>query len=69
MLLSELAPLIDAQQGVMYVVDGDEPGEAPRLHQLAGYADDGDPSAASTASSSAKGLVGQCARSRRQRSS
>src|SRR3546814_3976060 len=39
-LLSELAPLVEAQQGLMYVVE--EHGVGPdgrRLRQLAGYAD------------------------------
>jgi HAMP domain-containing protein len=36
MLLSELAPLVNAQQGLMYVVDGDS--LQPRLRKLAGYA-------------------------------
>ena len=39
MLLSELAPLVNAQQGVIYVVDTDDAAAAPRLRQLAGYAD------------------------------
>ena len=39
MLLSELAPLVDAQQGVMYIVEEGVEGDAPRLRQLAGYAD------------------------------
>src|SRR5678815_5475099 len=37
MLLSELAPRRNAQQGLMYVVDGE--GAAPKLRKLAGYAD------------------------------
>ena len=39
MLLSELAPLVNAQQGVIYVVDADERRGRNRLRQLAGYAD------------------------------
>ena len=41
MLLSELAPLVNAQQGLMYVVELDERRTAPRLRKLAGYADAG----------------------------
>ena len=56
-LLSELAPLVGAQQGVMYVKD-DEDG-TPRLTQLAGYADrpvSGQPRQYRIG----EGLVGQC---------
>jgi CheY-like chemotaxis protein/HAMP domain-containing protein/signal transduction histidine kinase len=60
MLLSELAPLVDAHQGLMYVVDGDEPGATPYLRQLASYASagsaDGRPSL-----EFGEGLIGQCA--------
>src|SRR5690606_28963463 len=58
MLLSELAPLVDAQQGVMYAmveVDGEY-----RLRQLAGYADNsGD--RYEREYRLGEGLVGQCA--------
>ena len=37
MLLAELAPLVNAQQGIVYVMDVDERG--PMLKQLASYAD------------------------------
>src|SRR5258706_14578761 len=37
MLLSELAPLVNAQQGLIYVVDAEQ--TVPRLRKLAGYAD------------------------------
>src|SRR5262249_54152020 len=37
MLLSELAPLVNAQQGVIYQMQGDNPGE---LVLLSAYADD-----------------------------
>ena len=60
MLLSELAPLISAQQGLMYVVDLDETGRKPMLRKLVGYADDGDSSEAQTLAFG-EGLVGQCA--------
>jgi HAMP domain-containing protein/signal transduction histidine kinase/DNA-binding response OmpR family regulator len=58
-LLSELAPLVNARQGVMYVMDRDERA-APLLKQLAGYADatsDGRPRRYRVG----EGLVGQCA--------
>ncbi|HEY4581903.1 MAG TPA: HAMP domain-containing protein, partial [Lysobacter sp.] len=60
-LLGELAPLMDAQQGLIYIVEGDE-GRAggERLRQLAGYADA--PMAAVNHSLEVgDGLIGQCA--------
>ncbi len=60
MLLSELAPLMNAQQGVMYVVETDDRRRRPHLRQLAGYAD----AASSTAARTLRfgeGLIGQCA--------
>ncbi|GAB3743419.1 HAMP domain-containing protein [Lysobacter olei] len=60
MLLSELAPLVNAQQGVMYVVEGDGGSHTPYLRQLAGYAD----AASSPAQRTLRigeGLIGQCA--------
>ncbi len=60
MLLSELAPLVNAQQGLMYVVESGDAGSAPRLRQLAGYAASG-PSTASRTLMFGEGLVGQCA--------
>ncbi len=60
MLLSELAPLINAQQGLMYVVDANERGGAPLLRKLVGYADAGDSSAGHTLEFG-EGLIGQCA--------
>ncbi|GAA5066861.1 HAMP domain-containing protein [Lysobacter panacisoli] len=59
MLLSELAPLVDAQQGVMYIVDEGVDGAAPRLRQLAGYADSGQGDLRTI--DFGEGLVGQCA--------
>jgi HAMP domain-containing protein/CheY-like chemotaxis protein/signal transduction histidine kinase len=62
MLLSELAPLVNAQQGLIYVVDAEQ--TVPhRLRKLAGYAD------AAQAQSSrdiefGEGLIGQCAAQR-----
>ena len=60
MLLSELAPLVNAQQGLMYVVEADEDGGAPRLRQLAGYAD-ASTSAINRTLEFGEGLIGQCA--------
>nr|WP_256448147.1 HAMP domain-containing protein [Lysobacter sp. MMG2] len=58
MLLSELAPLVDAQQGLMYIVEEGD-GESPRLRQLAGYADTSP--AVSRTLAFGEGLIGQCA--------
>jgi HAMP domain-containing protein/signal transduction histidine kinase/DNA-binding response OmpR family regulator len=58
-LLSELAPLVNAHQGVMYVMESDGK-DVPLLQQLAGYADftgDGQPRRYRIG----EGLVGQCA--------
>ncbi|HVF35965.1 MAG TPA: response regulator, partial [Candidatus Saccharimonadia bacterium] len=57
MLLSELAPLVGAQQGVMYMVEG--AGRDARLKQLAGYADSREGSPRDYLVG--EGLVGQCA--------
>jgi CheY-like chemotaxis protein/HAMP domain-containing protein/signal transduction histidine kinase len=64
MLLSELAPLVNAQQGVMYVMDEDQRG-APLLKQLAGYAD-ATPDGAPRRYRIGEGLVGQCAAERQR---
>jgi HAMP domain-containing protein/CheY-like chemotaxis protein/signal transduction histidine kinase len=60
MLLSELAPLINAHQGLMYVVDPDDAGKSPGLRKLAGYADAGEKDADDTLTFG-EGLIGQCA--------
>ncbi|HKE48547.1 MAG TPA: HAMP domain-containing protein [Rhodanobacteraceae bacterium] len=60
MLLSELAPLVNAQQGLIYVVELDERTERPRLRKLAGYADPAGSSSESTLEFG-QGLIGQCA--------
>ncbi|HVI28644.1 HAMP domain-containing protein [Hansschlegelia sp.] len=63
MLLSELAPLVDAQQGVIYQVNAE--GAAPGLKLLSAYADGaqgGHPERLSLG----EGLVGQCARDARR---
>ena len=66
MLLSELAPLVDAQQGLIYVVEEHAGGsrqhdtDGRRLRQLTGYANsDRSPSARTLRFG--EGLVGQCA--------
>jgi CheY-like chemotaxis protein/signal transduction histidine kinase/HAMP domain-containing protein len=57
MLLSELTPLVDAQQGVIYQMEVDE---VARLKLLSSFADDGaDGHSAQVALG--EGLVGQCA--------
>ncbi len=55
-LLSELAPLVHAQQGVMYVVD--EAGGGARLRRVAGYAHAG---GGNDVLDLREGLIGQCA--------
>jgi HAMP domain-containing protein/CheY-like chemotaxis protein/signal transduction histidine kinase len=62
LLLSELAPLVDAHQGVIYQVVSDE-GEA-NLRLLSAYADDGEASHP-VRLRIGEGLVGQCAADRR----
>jgi CheY-like chemotaxis protein/HAMP domain-containing protein len=57
MLLSELAPLVNAQQGVIYQIEADP--EA-RLRLLSAYADDEGPGHPGTLRIG-EGLVGQCA--------
>jgi HAMP domain-containing protein/CheY-like chemotaxis protein/signal transduction histidine kinase len=57
-LLSELAPLVHAQQGTVYQMDTVETGERPALRLLAGYAPREDqPERIGVG----RGLVGQCA--------
>ncbi|HET6434719.1 MAG TPA: HAMP domain-containing protein [Xanthomonadaceae bacterium] len=60
MLLSELAPLVNAQQGLMYVVERSRDGGGEVLRQLAGFAD-ADRSPAARTVRFGEGLVGQCA--------
>jgi signal transduction histidine kinase/CheY-like chemotaxis protein/HAMP domain-containing protein len=65
-LLSELAPLIGAQQGVMYVMEGGAAeGGQPLLRQLASYADLGEGDAPRRYRIG-EGLVGQCAKERQR---
>src|SRR5690606_8421324 len=61
MLLSELAPLVHAQQGIIYVVV--ESPSGLRLRQLASYADGLGPSLTREYAFN-EGLVGQCASER-----
>jgi CheY-like chemotaxis protein/signal transduction histidine kinase/HAMP domain-containing protein len=58
MLLSELALLVEAHQGIMYAKT--ETDDRPRLKQLAGYADSAD-SGMPREYAIGEGLVGQCA--------
>ncbi|HLT90141.1 MAG TPA: HAMP domain-containing protein [Woeseiaceae bacterium] len=62
MLLSELAPLVSAQQGLIYVA-AEAAGDAV-LQQIASYADP-DPSGKPRIYSFNEGLIGQCARERK----
>jgi HAMP domain-containing protein/CheY-like chemotaxis protein/signal transduction histidine kinase len=57
MLLSELAPLVEAQQGTMYQMDIVE-GQRPSLRLLAAYASSRDPE---NRVDVGEGLIGQCA--------
>jgi HAMP domain-containing protein/GAF domain-containing protein len=61
MLLSELAPLVDAQNGVIYCVEG-EAG----LRLLAAYADSGEARGHPDGLRIGEGLIGQCAADARQ---
>ncbi len=58
MLLSEMAPLINAQNGVIYLVQ-DDPG--PRLKLLSAYADASDDGRHPVRMAVGDGLIGQCA--------
>jgi CheY-like chemotaxis protein/HAMP domain-containing protein len=60
MLLSELAPLVEAQNGVIYRVDQEALDAAPTLRLLAVYADD-DVSGHPEQLRMGQGLIGQCA--------
>ncbi|HET8819658.1 MAG TPA: response regulator, partial [Xanthomonadaceae bacterium] len=60
MLLSELAPLVNAQQGVIYVVEAADDRGQRQLRHLAGYADTGSAPTARTLEFG-QGLVGQVA--------
>ncbi len=60
MLLSELAPLVNAQQGLLYIVENDDSLARPRLRQLAAYAD-ASPNDTDRRIEFGEGLIGQCA--------
>jgi signal transduction histidine kinase/HAMP domain-containing protein len=62
MLLSELAPLVGAQQGIVYAAT--ETPAGPRLKQVAAYADNATPGAPREYAFN-EGLIGQCARERK----
>ncbi len=62
MLLSELAPLVNAQQGVIYQMEGEESGNMALLSAFADGADEGHPDHLHVG----HGLVGQCAGEKRR---
>jgi HAMP domain-containing protein/CheY-like chemotaxis protein/signal transduction histidine kinase len=62
MLLSELAPLVGAQQGVIYQMEDEETGNMVLLSAFADRAEDGHPDQLRVGS----GLVGQCAVEKRR---
>ena len=64
LLLSELAPLVNAQQGIVYVMDG--PTEGAHLRELATYADEADLQAGPRRYAIGQGLVGQAAADRQR---
>jgi CheY-like chemotaxis protein/HAMP domain-containing protein len=65
MLLSELAPLVDAQHGVIYQVEAEAEAPAPSLKLLSAYAD-GPVSGHPERLRLGEGLIGQCARDARR---
>ncbi|HYL32348.1 MAG TPA: response regulator [Stellaceae bacterium] len=65
MLLTELAPLVDAQNGVIYLVDAADGGE-PHLSLLSAYADSG-PTGHPERLRRGEGLIGQCAADARRK--
>ncbi|HET9644973.1 MAG TPA: HAMP domain-containing protein, partial [Burkholderiaceae bacterium] len=60
MLLSELTPLVNAQQGVIYRMEAEEPEEASRLRLLSAFAGDGADGHVQHLQLG-EGLLGQCA--------
>jgi HAMP domain-containing protein/CheY-like chemotaxis protein/signal transduction histidine kinase len=62
MLLSELAPLVNAQQGVIYQMEEEESGNMVLLSVFADNREDGHPDHLSVGN----GLVGQCAAEKRR---
>ncbi len=65
MLLSELAPLVAAHQGIIYRSTSEKEGGTPSLRLLAAYADDGK-NGHPSALKFGEGLVGQCAVEKRR---
>src|SRR4029079_13997260 len=63
LLLSELTPLVNAQQGVIYQMEESDGG--PRLKLLAAYADDGQDGHAPSLRLG-EGILGQCATEKRR---
>jgi HAMP domain-containing protein/CheY-like chemotaxis protein/signal transduction histidine kinase len=63
LLLSELTPLVNAHQGVIYQMEGEEKNNT--LNLLAAYADDGGNGHAHTLNLG-EGLIGQCAADKRR---
>jgi HAMP domain-containing protein/signal transduction histidine kinase/CheY-like chemotaxis protein len=64
MILSELCPVVTAQQAEFYIYDGDK--ETGRLVLLAGYGSDGGKTAIGKRLNLGEGLVGQCAMDRQK---
>ncbi|HWM65711.1 MAG TPA: HAMP domain-containing protein [Steroidobacteraceae bacterium] len=64
LLLSELAPLVNAQQGVVYVIEGD--GNEAELKELASYADEASDTRMLRRYRIGQGLVGQAAADRQR---
>jgi HAMP domain-containing protein/CheY-like chemotaxis protein/signal transduction histidine kinase len=64
LLLSELAPLVNAQQGIIYVMDST--GSVPYLKELASYADEAFEKREPRRYSIGEGLVGQAAADRQR---
>ncbi len=64
MLLSELAPLVNAQQGIVYVMDGTS--EDAHLRELATYADQAEAETGPRRYALGEGLVGQAAADRQR---
>jgi HAMP domain-containing protein/CheY-like chemotaxis protein/signal transduction histidine kinase len=62
LLLTELTPLVNAQQGVIYQIKGDE---APSLKLLSAYADDG-MNGHRKSLRLGEGIIGQCAADKRR---
>ena len=65
LLLSELAPLVNAHQSIMYVIEGSE-GGLPYLKELASYADEAFEGREARRYGLGEGLVGQAAADRQR---